>query len=218
MNQWTSYGWNVFTLSNGNDYGEVTAALKAMDEVDPNDRRPIVAIGKTIKGYWPAAADGKIPGYGEQLVSYASHPYALKMNSEYFVALAQTFEKHYGVEFEGIRKGPVTDNRERLIQFKTNIDVVMSLLDRNGLGDRLADRLVEIGDTVRDDVKLRISATQRSIPRRSPARRGAAGRPAEASRFAMRFPARRSKSALRCSRNPARWPEPGARFRKSSSG
>ena len=72
----------------------------------------------------------------------------MKMNSEYFVALAQTFEKHYGVEFEGIRKGAVNDARERLIQFKTNIDVVMSLLDRNGLGDWLADRLVEIGDTV----------------------------------------------------------------------
>jgi transketolase len=159
VDQWTSYGWNVFTLSNGNDYGEVVAALKAIDEVDPYDRRPIVAIGKTIKGYWPAAVDGKIPGYGNQLVGYPSHPYALKMNSEYFLALAQTFEKHYGLEFEGIRNGPVSNNRERLIQFKTNIDVVMSLLDRNGLGDRLADRLVEIGDTVRDDVKLRISAT-----------------------------------------------------------
>jgi transketolase len=158
VNQWTSYGWNVFTLANGNDYNQVTAALKAMDAVDPKDRRPIVAIGKTVKGYWPAAADGQVPGYGAQLVSYASHPYALKMNSEYFLALAQTFEKHYGVEFQGIRKGPVTDNRERLIQFKTNIDLVMSLLDRNGLGDRLAERLVKIGDTVRDDVKLRISA------------------------------------------------------------
>ncbi len=61
------------------------------------------------------------------------------MNSEYFVALAQTFEKQYGVEFEGIRNGAVSDNRERLIQFKTNIDVVMSLLDRNGSG-RLARR------------------------------------------------------------------------------
>src|SRR5579862_8095119 len=159
VNQWTSYGWNVFTLTNGNDYGQVAAVLKAMDRVDPDDRRPIAAIGKTIKGYWPTAEDGKIPGYGEQLVSYPSHPYALKMNSDYFVALAQTFEKHFGVEFEGIRKGPVTNNRERLIQFKTNVDIVMSLLDRNGLGDRLADRLVEIGDTVRDNVKLRISAT-----------------------------------------------------------
>jgi transketolase len=159
VSQWSSYGWNVFTLANGNDYGEVAAALKAMDEVDAQDRRPIVAIGKTVKGYWPGAAEEKIPGYGAQLVSYASHPYALKMNSEYFVALAQTFEKHYGVEFEGIRKGPVGDNRERLIQFKSNIDVVMSLLDRGGLGDRLADRLVEIGDTVRDDVRLRISGS-----------------------------------------------------------
>jgi transketolase len=159
VNQWTSYGWNVFTLSHGNDYAEVVAALKAMDEVDPEDRRPVVAIGKTTKGYWPDAVDGKIPGYGDQLVSYPSHPYALKMNSEYFVALAQTFEKRYGVEFQGIRNGAVSDNRERLIQFKTNIDVVMSLLDRDGLGDRLADRLVEIGDTVRDDVPLRMSAT-----------------------------------------------------------
>jgi transketolase len=47
-----------------------------------------------------------------------------------------------------------------LIQFKKNIDVVMSLLDRNGLGDRLAERLLEIADTVPDDLKLRISTTR----------------------------------------------------------
>ena len=51
----------------------------------------------------------------------------------------------------------MTDPRERLIQFKTNIDVVMSVLDSNGLGDWLADRLVEIGDTVKDELPLRIS-------------------------------------------------------------
>jgi transketolase len=89
-------------------------------------------------------------------VGYPSHPYSMKMNSDYFVALAQSFEKRYGVEFSGIRQGPVTDARERLIQFKTNIDVVMSLLDRDGLGDWLADRLVAIGDTVTDDLPLRI--------------------------------------------------------------
>jgi transketolase len=89
-------------------------------------------------------------------VGYKSHPYAMKMNSEYFVALAETFEKHYGVEFAGIRHGAVKDPRERLIQFKTNIDVVMSVLDRNGLGDWLADRLVSIGDQVSDQMPLRI--------------------------------------------------------------
>jgi len=47
----------------------------------------------------------------------------------------------------------VTDEKQRLIQFKTNIDVVMSVLEKNGLGDWLADRLVSIGDGVRDDKK-----------------------------------------------------------------
>lgn len=154
IDQWTSYGWNVFTVDDGNDYGQVIAALKTMEEWDPEDRRPMIMIGKTIKGYWPRAVDGKIPGHGPQLISYPSHPYAMKMNSDYFVALAKTFEDHYGVEFQGIRNGAVADTRERLIQFKTNMDVVMSLLDRDGLGDWLADRLVEIGETVKDDTPI----------------------------------------------------------------
>ena len=156
--QWSSYGWNVFTVENGNDYGQVVSVLKTMEEWDANDRRPMIVIGNTIKGYWPSCKDGKLECYGDQVVSYKSHPYGFKMNSEYFVALAQTFEKHYGMEFEGIHKGAVTDTKERLIQFKTNIDKVMSLLDKNGLGNWLADRLVTIGDTVKDDMPLRINA------------------------------------------------------------
>ena len=158
--QWTSYGWNVFALENGNDYDQILAALNTMESWDPEDGRPMIVIGKTTKGYWPHAVRGKIPGYGDQLISYPSHPYALAMNSDYFVALAGTFEKRYGVEFAGIRQGPVTDPHERLIQFKTNIDVVMSLLDRDGLGDWLANRLVEIGDSVEDDLPLRVDTTR----------------------------------------------------------
>ena len=154
--QWTSYGWNVFALDDGNDYDQVLAALKTMEDWDAGDRRPMIVLGRTVKGYWPAAVQGKIPGYGDQLVSFASHPYAMRMNSEYFVALAETFEKYYDVEFQGIRDGAVSDTRERLIQFKTNIDVVMSVLERNGLGDWLADRLADIGDTVQDNTPTRI--------------------------------------------------------------
>jgi transketolase len=156
VDQWTSYGWNVFPLAAGHDYDQIVGVLKTMEDWDPADRRPMIVIGTTVKGYWPGAVNGKIPGWGDQLVGYPSHPYSMKMNSDYFVALAQSFEKRYGVEFSGIRQGPVTDARERLIQFKTNIDVVMSLLDRDGLGDWLADRLVAIGDTVTDDLPLRI--------------------------------------------------------------
>src|ERR1700690_1428476 len=154
IDQWTSYGWNVFTLDDGNDYDQVVAALKTMDDWDPKDRRPMIVVGKTVKGYWPCVSHGKISGQCDHVVGYPSHPYAMKMNSEYFVALAKTFEDQYGVEFVGIRQGAVTDPRERLIQFKANIDIAMSALERNGLGDWLADRLVAIGDTVKDETRL----------------------------------------------------------------
>jgi transketolase len=158
IDQWTSYGWNVFPLEDGNDYGQIVAVLQKMEDWDPADRRPMIVIGKTTKGYWPGAVGGKIPGFGDQVVSYKSHPYSMKMNSEYFVALAKTFEERYDVQFTGFRDGAVTDTRERLIQFKTNIDVVMSLLDRNGLGAWLADRLAALGDTVKDDEPVRVPA------------------------------------------------------------
>ncbi len=150
IDQWTSYGWNVFPIENGNDYGQVVAALWTMEQWDPADRRPMIVIGKTLKGYWPVPVE-------HQLVGYPSHPYAQKMNSPYFVALAKTFEDRYGVQFQGIREGAPKDTRERLIQFKTNIDVVMSVLEQKGLGDWLADRLVALGDSLRDDLPLRMS-------------------------------------------------------------
>ena len=53
--QWTSYGWNVFTIPNGNDYKQILDVLKTMEDWDPADRRPMIVIGKTTKGYWPAS-------------------------------------------------------------------------------------------------------------------------------------------------------------------
>jgi len=156
IDQWTSYGWNVFSIPDGHDYGQITSVLKAMEDWDPADRRPMIVFGKTTKGYWPTAANGKIPGAGDQIVGYPSHPYGFKMNTDYIVNLAHTFEERYGVEFSGMRAGAVTDPRERLIQYKTNIDVAMSVLERDGLGDWLADRLVEIGDSVQDSFPVRI--------------------------------------------------------------
>ena len=157
--QWASYGWNVLSLDDANSYAEILAALQAMEQWDAEDRRPMIVVGRTTKGWWPAAVNGTIPGYGEQLVSYHSHPYEMKMNVPYFVALAETFEQRFGVAFAGIRDGAVDDPRERLIQFKTNIDVAMSALDKDGLGDWLADRLLEIADTVPRELPLRIDAT-----------------------------------------------------------
>jgi len=154
--QWTSYGWNLLELPDGHDYPAILGVLRTMEEWDPADRRPMIVFGHTTKGYWPACVDGKVPGGPDQIVGYPSHPFGFKMNSPYVLALARTFEERYGVQFEGIRDGEVADTRKRLVQFKTNVDIVMSVLDRNGLGDWLADRLVEIGDTITDGLPLRI--------------------------------------------------------------
>jgi transketolase len=148
VQQWASYGWNVSTLDDGNDYGTVIGGLAAMEASDPSDRRPMVMIGKTTKGYWPAAVSGRIIDRQDQIVGYKSHPYGHKLNGEYFVALATSFEQRYGLTFEGIRDGAPKTPRDRLMQFKTNMDVAMSVLEQNGTGDWLADRLVDIGDTV----------------------------------------------------------------------
>jgi len=156
VDQWASYGWNTLSIDNGNDYDQVVSALKTMEDWDPNDHRPMIMIGNTIKGWWPASDNGKIPGYGDQIISYHSHPYAFAMNDEYVQALAATFENHFNVKFIDMDNGPVTDNKERLIQFKKNIDIAMSVLNKNGLGDWLADHLVNIGDMVTDDMPLRI--------------------------------------------------------------
>ena len=158
--QWASYGWNVISLANGNDYEQILGALARMEHWDADDRRPMIVVGRTVKGWWPAAVDGTIPGYGEQVVGHASHPYDMKMNAPYFVALAETFEQRFGVAFQGIRDGAVTDTAARLRQFKTNIDVVMSVLAQDGLGEWLTDRLVAIGDQVTDAEPLRFAATR----------------------------------------------------------
>jgi len=156
IDQWISYGWNVFSIPDGHDYNQIVDVLQKMEDWDPADRRPMIVFGKTTKGYWPAAVNGKIPGGGDQIVGFPSHPYGFKMNADYVLNLARTFEDRYGVQFVGMREGPVSDARERLIQFKTNMDVAMSVLEKNGLGDWLADRLVEIGDSVKDDFPVRI--------------------------------------------------------------
>ena len=157
--QWSSYGWNVISVDDGNDYAQVAHGLARMEGWDESDRRPMLLLGRTIKGWWPAAVDGEIPGYGKQIVDHASHPYAFPQNGDYFQALAGTFESRYGVKFLDIDKGAISDERTRLTQFKHNVDIALSILDNNDLGSWLADRLVAIGDQVQDDLSLRNSGS-----------------------------------------------------------
>jgi len=159
--QWTSYGWNVFAVQDGNDFDDVLGAMKTMEEWPVEDRRPMILIGPTTKGWWPAAVNGQLPGFGDQIVGYPSHPYKMGMNSEYFVALAETYEREFGIEFEGIRDGVPATERDRLIEFKTNIDIALSVLEtRPGLLDRLTDQLLDVAGQLPDTTGLGIDSTK----------------------------------------------------------
>lgn len=159
--QWSSYGWNVFGIENGNDFDDVFAALKVMEEWPEDDLRPMILVGPTVKGWWPAARDGELPGFGDQIVGFPSHPYGFAVNAPYFVALAETFEKRYGVEFEGIRDGAPASERERLVQFKTNVDIALSVMDeKEGLGTWIADRLVDIGDGLDRSMSVKLDTSK----------------------------------------------------------
>ena len=55
--QWVSWGWNVFAVDDGNDFDQVIAAFKAMEEWPEDDRRPMLLVGPTTKGWWPDVRD-----------------------------------------------------------------------------------------------------------------------------------------------------------------
>ena len=155
--QWTSYGWNVLRIDDGASFDDLLAGLKAMEDWPEDDRRPMVLFAETVKGWWPGAVEGTVEGYGDQIVGFPSHPYGFGINAPYFVALAESFERRYGVSFEGIRDGAPASEAERLIQFKTNIDIALSVLDKQpGLGAWVADTLVEIGDGLNREPALGI--------------------------------------------------------------
>lgn len=157
-NQWASYGWKVLELEDGNDIDQIVAAFKTMEDAPSNDKRPFIVVGNTTKGWWPVTSNGRV-GSHEQLVSFASHPYTMKMNSDYFIALAESYENHFGVTFSGIRDGTPESEHARLIEFKTNIDIALSVMDQDSnLGEWIANRLVNIADTVESNIETRLSA------------------------------------------------------------
>ena len=177
-------------------------------------------IGKTMKGYWPAAVERQDSRRRRSGGGLSQPPYAMKMNSEYFVALAATFEQRYGVEFQGIRDGAVKDPRERLIQFKTNIDVVMSRArSRTGSATGWPIGWSTIGEPLTDELPLRDRRSNAgSVPGRSAARGESAGRAAEGDGHQRGVGREEGGRRSRSSARRARWPARGAASPRSSSG
>ena len=127
------------------NYEELTSFFKTLEEWPEDDKRPMVLIANTIKGWWPGANDGKVEG-NAQLVGFPSHPGPV--SNQYFLSLAESFENRFNVKFQGIHQGKPANEVERLTEFKTNIDVALSVLDQNNgkLRTFISNRLINIAD------------------------------------------------------------------------
>ena len=130
-------GWKVTGTENGSEWDSVASALLEGVHGPNPDRVPICVWGKTIKGR----------GYG--VTGYKSHGTPHKLNSELYWQTRQEFTNKYGIAFEGQGQAAPADAAALREQVATNLQLALSLFERDPeLLDYVADRLVEIGDSV----------------------------------------------------------------------
>jgi transketolase len=134
-----SAGWKVVGAENGSEWGSVARAmLEGIHGPNP-DKVPICIWGKTLKGR------------GYPVTGHKSHGAAVPLNGDQYWAGRHEFADKYGVEFEGQGEPAPDDPAALREQVATNIQRVLSLFEQDrGLLDYVADRLVEIGDSVPD--------------------------------------------------------------------
>jgi len=127
--------------------------------VDPEDRRPMIMIGRPLRAIAPRV-DGKIPR-GSSVIS--SRAVLTDEDTPTISCAGEDIPKTLRRRVEGNSQWRVA-NTATPIQFKTNMDVVMSLLDRQD-SDWLATA-GEIGDSVKDDTPVSLRISKQSFPGR----------------------------------------------------
>ncbi len=135
------YGWHVHEAPNGSDWEDVTRALLEMTYGDNPALRPGMMFGKTRKGR------------GYHKFDAPSHGAPHKRNSPEFWQCRADFSAKYGVEWVGTDQPAPADKDEMREQFAANLNVALDVLRKNDdLVAYLADRLVELGESVPEDV------------------------------------------------------------------
>ncbi len=137
-----SHGWKVFGAQDGSDWAQVSGVLWNMIRSDNPDRVPSVAWVKTRKGREYLKYDN------------ASHGAPHGMNSELFWKTKKSFVDKYGAVFANFG-GPAPASSEELrAEFKANLKAVADVIRGDpSLVDYLADRLVEIGESVPEKIE-----------------------------------------------------------------
>jgi transketolase len=135
------YGWRVFGTEHGSEF---EPALRALLEthLSPNDEHvPSMTWFKTRKGRDYLVYD------------YKSHGAPHKMNNEMFWALREQFSEKYGTKWVGKDEPAPTTDEATVAQCLANLKAVAGTMrDDPDLCEYLANRLVEIGESVPADL------------------------------------------------------------------
>jgi transketolase len=130
-------GWKIVGTENGSEWESVSEALSRGVHGPNPQKTPVCVWAKTLKGR------------GYAVTGYKSHGTPLPTNSEGYWKVRAEFTAKYGIEFEGQGQPAPADPNALREQVATNFQRALSLFEKDpALLDYLADRLVEIGDSV----------------------------------------------------------------------
>ncbi|MBI3818177.1 MAG: transketolase [Planctomycetes bacterium] len=139
------YGWRVAGAAHGENFEQLFDALHAIAGAQDANVPGIV---------WFKMRKGR--GYGKY--DNHSHGSPHKTHSKEFWGTRAPFQEKYGVKFEAFGEAPPADAATLRKQTESHFETVRNVLcSVPGLVDFIADRLVEIGDSVpmsRPDVKV----------------------------------------------------------------
>ncbi len=136
-----AHGWRIFGTEQGSEWAPVTRTMLET-HLSPNaDMAPSATWVKTLKGR------------GYLVYNNKSHGAPHAPDSDIFWQTKKPFADKYGVQFQGFGQPAPADPAAFRAQTLANIDVVMSVLRRDqSLVDYIADRLVELGDSVPTEI------------------------------------------------------------------
>jgi len=134
-------GWHVEGTNDCEDWSSFTEAYHDLIVGKSNSTIPKMIFAKSRKGRGYHKFDEK------------SHGAPHKRNSELFWKTKEDFASKYGIEFNNFAEEAGTSRDEQVKQGASYLETVFSVLHNNQeLVDYLADRLVELGDSVPDEI------------------------------------------------------------------
>ena len=147
------YGFHVVGTYEGENWEEVAKAFVLLNSPDGEDKPKVL---------WTRNRKGR--GYG--VYDNKSHGVPHKANSELFWAGRKEFANKYGVTFENFGEPRPADDRQFREESASHLSRVMSVMRNDQeLVDFLAERLVELGDSVPEELGRYIPGANFRLPR-----------------------------------------------------